>query len=204
MQFGNDFAKGYSFIQLLSGQLEFFRQSGSDDGHWEASILRGSEGSKLELVASVSVWTRAISISVFLVNIKGETEHSILQILLLGALFPIDESADCLPQIGWNDSRRRLMATESDLVSRRGDSSKVKGIVSFKCWESNEDEQFEEFMVISAGNRKHIFDLILLSDIVDWPICMFSTSVESREGFLVQKHSVTVAIEDFLQDLHSN
>jgi hypothetical protein len=33
---------------------------------------------------------------------------------------------------------------------------------------------------------------------------MLSTSVESREGFLVQKHSVTVAIKDFLQDLHSN
>ena len=33
---------------------------------------------------------------------------------------------------------------------------------------------------------------------------MLSTSVESREGFLVQKHSVTVAIEDFLQNLHSN
>lgn len=33
---------------------------------------------------------------------------------------------------------------------------------------------------------------------------MFSTSVESCERFLVQKHSVTVAIEDFLQDLHSN
>lgn len=100
MQFCNDFAKGYSFIQLLSGQLEFFRQSRSDDGHREASILRGSESSKLELVASVSVWTRAISISVFLVNIKGEAEHSILQVLLLGALFPIDESADCLSQIG--------------------------------------------------------------------------------------------------------
>ena len=96
------------------------------------------------------------------------------------------------------------MAAESDLISRRGDSSKVKSIVPFKCWESNEDEQFEEFMVISAGNRKHIFDLILLSDIIDWPICMFSTTVESREGFFVQKHSVTVAIEDFLQNLHSN
>ena len=59
-------------------------------------------------------------------------------------------------------------------------------------------------MVISAGDRKHIFDLILLSDIVDRPICMFSTSIESREGFLVQKHSVTVAIEDFLKYLHSN
>lgn len=59
-------------------------------------------------------------------------------------------------------------------------------------------------MIVSTGNREHIFDLILLSDIVDRPICMFSASIKSSERLFVKKNSVAMAIKDFLKDFHSN
>lgn len=59
------------------------------------------------------------------------------------------------------------MPTESDLISRGSNCAKVKSIIPFKRCKSDKHEKFEELMVISTGNRKHVFDLILLSDIID-------------------------------------
>lgn len=96
------------------------------------------------------------------------------------------------------------MAAKSHLVSGRSDCSKVKSVIPFERGESRQHEKLEEFMVFSIGNRKHVFDLILLSNIVNRPICMFAASVEGGKWLFVEKNSVAMAVEDFFEDFHRN
>jgi hypothetical protein len=122
-------------------------KSRGNNCHWKGRVLRSSQSSEFELMASISIWTGSISISIFLIDILSKTENLILEIFFLLNRLSINYCANCRTQVSRYNSRRSFMSSESYLVSRRSNSSKIEFIVSFYRHQVEENEEPEQLFI---------------------------------------------------------
>ena len=54
------------------------------------------------------------------------------------------------------------------------------------------------------GDCEQINYLIVFVRIVEGPVSMLSTSIDSSKGLFMKKHSISVLIESFFQYFHGN
>lgn len=192
-----------SFLNFFLSLDELFGKSCTDHGHRPSRILWWSQSSKFKFVACVSERRCSVSVSILLENVFLKEKELTFQVFFGWCWVSVNNCAYWLTQIGWDDSGRSLVATESDFISWFSYGSKIKWIVFLDSREGKENEESEKRNVfLLFRHREQIFKLVILVNIVNWPVCVFSTSIELYERFFMKKSRITFLFKEFFDQFH--